>query len=112
MLDTLSTVQQGLLIDGTDNPAVVLYAIGKRPELLKELAAEENPVKFVKRLVKLESTMTITKRKPGAPPEEIPESSGKKSSSGNQLEKLREEAAKTGDFSKVVAYKKAHPEKK
>lgn len=108
VLDTLNVTQQGVLIDSTDNPAAVLYAIGKRPELLKELAGETNPVKFAAKLARLESTMTITKRKPGIPPEEVPEGSGKPKGGVDQLEKLREEAARTGDYSKVTAYKAAN----
>lgn len=105
VLGTFNVTQQGLLIDGTDNPAAVLYAVGKRPELLAELAAETNPVKFVKRLASLESTMTVTRRKPAAPPEgKAPEGSGGNKGK-SELDKLREEAARTNDYSKVIAYK-------
>jgi hypothetical protein len=52
----------------------------------------------------------LTSRKPNRPAPE-PRISSERSATGHsasssQLEKLRDEAARTGDYSKVVAYKK------
>jgi len=54
----------------------------------------------------LETKLKVTSRKTAPAPEKTIKGSGALSgSSDSQLERLREEAARTGDMSKVVAYK-------
>lgn len=101
--------QQSILIDIADKPELLVYALGKNPAKAKELAAIKNPVRFTAALAKLETQLKVTPRKPGVSPERVPQG-GSAGASGaaavdSQLEKLREEAAKTGDLSKVMAFK-------
>ncbi len=106
-LNILSTVQQGIIVDSTDMPAHIMYALGKNPEKLKELAAITNPVRFTAALVRMESKMTVSTRKPSTQPEKV--IVGNTAVSGindKTLDRLRDEAAQTGDFTKVIAYKK------
>lgn len=105
---SFEVTQQGIIIQGTDNPALVVYAIGKNPEKAKELSAIKDPVKFAVAIGKLEAQLKTQTRKKSAP---APEKtiSGTAPSSGtvdSQLERLRKEAEKTGDMSKVHAYKR------
>ena len=105
--DTFSVTQQGMILQGADDPALVVYALGKRPEKVKELASITDPVKFAFAVAKLETQVKTTRRKASAPPES--KLSGTARTSGavdNTLERLREEAAKTGDFTKVNQYKR------
>jgi hypothetical protein len=105
--NTLSVVQQGIVVQGADNPALVVYAIGKNPAKAKELAAITDPVKFTFAVAKLEAQLKVTPKKSVPEPERAISGTGRTSGSvDSTLERLREEAARTGDSSKVVAYKR------
>jgi hypothetical protein len=107
-LDSLAQVQQGIVVQGAENPALVIYALGKNPAKLKELSAITDPVKFAFAVAKLERDLKVTTRKAPPPPEKVVTGSAPKSGVvDSQLEKLRADAEKTGDFSKVVAYKRS-----
>ena len=101
-----STVQQGVILQGADNPALVVYALGKNPKKAKELASLTDPVKFAFAVAKLEKELKVTPRKPTPAPERTINGDGPKSGTvDSQLERLRAEAEKTGNYSKVFAYK-------
>jgi len=106
---TLSTTQQGMILQGADDPAVLMYALGKNPKRAKELSSIQDPVKFAFAVSKLETQLKVTNRKAVTKPEK--RVTGKKASSGSlgsdsNLERLRAQTAKTGDFSKVTAYRR------
>jgi hypothetical protein len=104
---TLSTTQQGIILDGAEKPALLIYALGKNPKKAAELAAITNPVAFAAAIGRLEATLKVTQRKPSAAPEKIVSGNAPKSGAiDNTLERLRDEAAKTGDMTKVMAYKR------
>jgi hypothetical protein len=106
-LDMLGQVQQGIVVQGAENPALVIYALGKNQAKLKELSSITDPVKFAFAVSKLESTLKVTTRKAPPPPEKVVTGSGPKSGVvDSTLERLRAEAEKTGDYSKVVAHKR------
>lgn len=105
--DLMDAMQQTVILETADNPALVVYALGKNPKRAAEMAVHKNPVKFAYELSKLEATLKINKRKPKAAPESRISGTGRISgATDNQLERLRAEAAKTGDMSKVLAYKR------
>lgn len=105
--DTLSVTQQGIILDGAEKPALLIYALGKNPKKAAELAAITNPVAFAAAIGRLEASLKVTSRKPSAAPEPIPSGNARKTGAvDNTLERLREEAAKTGDMTKVMAYKR------
>lgn len=108
--DQLSQVQQSIVIAGAANPAAVVYALGRTPEKLRELASIKDPVKFAVALGKLETEVkvTTTKRtsaKP-APEQTIRGGSGSTSSAAETLKRLEAEADRTGDRTKVAAFRK------
>jgi hypothetical protein len=107
--ETLSQVQQGIILQGADNPALLVYALGKNPAKAQELAKLSDPVKFAFAVAKLEKELKVTSKKSAPPPETKVESgsAAKGSSTEKHLERLREEAAKTGDYTKVTAYKRS-----
>lgn len=108
-LGTLNQTQQGIIVSGADNSALVIYALGKNPAKLKELAAITDPVKFAFAVAKLEKDLKVTTRKAPPPPEKtVTGSAPRKGAGDTTLDRLRAEAEKTGDYSKVVAHKKAH----
>ena len=106
-LDTFDVTQQGIVLQGSDNPALLIYAIGKSTKRAKELAAITDPVKFAFAVAKLETQLKVTNRRASTTPERTITSGGRVSGSiDSQLERLRAEALKTGDLSKVMEYKR------
>lgn len=105
--ENFSVTQQGVLIQGSENPHHVVYALGKNPSKAKELAAIKDPIKFAFAVAKLEAQLKVTSRKPAAAPEKTISGTGRVSGAvDSTLEKLRAEAEKTGNYSKVIAYKR------
>jgi hypothetical protein len=105
--ETLNVTQQGILVQGADNPALIIYALGKNPAKAKELAGIKDPVKFAFAIAKLETQLKVTNRKAPPPPEKVIQGTGRASGAiDSTLERLRAEAEKTGDMSKVLAYKR------
>lgn len=105
VLETLSVTQQGIILQGAQNPAVLVYALGKNPNKAKELAKITDPVQFAFAVAKLETQLSVTKKQ-APPPEKRINGNGSLGTSNAQLDRLREEAARTGDFTKVIAFKK------
>lgn len=105
--DTLSVMQQGMIVQGAENPALVVYALGKNPKKAEEISSITDPVKFAFAVAKLETNLKVTKRKAQSKPEKKISGTGRPSGSvDNTLERLRAEAERTGDYSKVFSYKK------
>lgn len=105
VLENLSVTQQGIILQGAQNPAVMVYALGKNLKKAKELAEITDPVAFAFAVAKLETQLSVT-RKQLPPPEKRIVSNGNPGTSSVQLDRLRDEAARTGDFTKVIAFKK------
>lgn len=104
---SLNQTQQGIVVSGADNAALVFYALGRNPAKLKELSAITDPVKFAFAVAKLEKDLKVTTRKAPPPPEKtVTGSAPRKGAGDTTLERLRAEAEKSGDYSKVVAYKR------
>jgi len=105
--DTLSVMQQGLIVQGAEDPALLVYAIGKNPVKAKELSSITDPVKFVFAVARLEKDLKVTKRKAASQPEKKISGNGRPSGSvDNTLDRLRAEAERTGDYTKVTQYKR------
>lgn len=105
--EVFNVTQQGVVLQGAENPALVVYALGKNPKRAKELADIKDPVKFAFAVAKLETQLKVTNRKAAPPPERSVKGTGSLSGAvDSTLERLREEAAKTGNMSKVIAYKR------
>jgi len=103
--DALNPTQQAILIKYTESTHPTVYALGKSEKHLKELASETDPILFAIKARELEKKVNVTPRKTAPPPERRISGSASTQGSDATLEKLREEASRTGDISKVVAYK-------
>jgi len=104
---TLTVPQQSIIVAGAENPALLIYALGRNEAKAKELAAITDPVKFTFAIAKLEAQLKVTPRKAPPAPEKPIRSTGGVSVSGavdGTLERLREDAARTNDSTKVLAY--------
>jgi desulfoferrodoxin (superoxide reductase-like protein) len=104
--ELFNVTQQGVMLQGADNPALVVYALGKNPKKAQELAAIKDPVKFAFAVAKLEKDLKVTNRRAAPPPERVVSGTGRISGAvDSTLERLREEAARTGNMTKVLQYK-------
>lgn len=103
---TLSPEKQALLKLGVEDTAKLVYALGKSPNKLAELE-QLDPVSFVKQLGIMEFQMSQKSRNPNKPQPKQHELTGAAGGGDSKLAKLEAEAAKTGDRSKVVAYRKS-----
>lgn len=103
----LSVTQQGIIIQGADNPAAVIYALDNHPTRLAELAALKDAIPFAVAMAKLETKLKMgTKNAPPAPERRLTSSgSGKQGALDNKLDKLRADAEKTGNYTKLHQYK-------
>lgn len=104
----LSQLQQAIVVKAADDSAKVIYALGRFPKKLAELGAIEDPIKFAKAIINLEKDLKVTPRRQAAEPDEPVRGSAplSKQSGDKHLAKLETDAAKTGDRTKVIAYKK------
>lgn len=104
----LNQTQAGLVMRGADDPASLVYALAKSPGRLMDLAKITDPVKFTAAVVKLELSLATKKNSKPAPESRM---TAERTSTGFNagsatLQKLRDKAAATGDFSEVVKYKR------
>jgi hypothetical protein len=104
--DAFSVTQQGMILQGAENPALLVYALGKNPKRAKELASIKDPVKFAFAVARLETQLKVTKRKASSKPDPKITGTGRVSGAvDSTLERLRAEAERTGDHTKVFRYK-------
>lgn len=104
-----NVTQRGILLHALSpkQAALMTYALGNSPKSLAELAAITDPVKFTFAVAKMEEKLKVTKSKAVPPPERTVR--GTVSSAAvvdNQMERLRAEARKTGDYSKVAEHRR------
>jgi len=105
--ERLSDAQMSILISGIDNPAQMIYALGRSESRLDMLAGEDNLAKFAVMLGKMEKDIKVTKKTAPAPESRVRGANGSIAVSGSdkKLEQLEKEAARTGDRSKLIAYR-------
>tara|TARA_R110000787_G_scaffold84374_4_gene180886 strand:+ start:1748 stop:2629 length:882 start_codon:yes stop_codon:yes gene_type:complete len=106
--DNLSVTQQGVILQGADNPNLVVYALGKNPKRAKEIGEIKDPVKFAFAVAKLETQLKVTNRKAVSKPEQKISGTARPSGTADStLERLRVDAEKSGDYTKVFAHKRS-----
>ena len=60
----LDETKQSILLTASDDPAQLIYALGKNPKKLQDLASIDDPIRFTAEAAKLEAKMKITRRTP------------------------------------------------
>ncbi|MFM7468514.1 MAG: hypothetical protein ACKO37_03315 [Vampirovibrionales bacterium] len=113
--ELFSVTQQGMILEGALNPAVLVYVLGKNPEKATKFAKITNPIAFAFEMGRLEKDIKMTKKTTTPSSVPAPERSVQgtaKLRTDNHLDRLRKEAETSGDFTKVVAYKKQQANKK
>lgn len=108
VVSVLSQDHLSAIVQASEDSAKVIYALGKHPAKLEALKAITNPVKFIAAVAKLEGTLKVTKTSRKAPELDTPVrgSAPLSASKDKHLEKLEAEAARTGDRSKIAAYRR------
>lgn len=106
IISSMDVTQQGIIISGADNPALVIYALGRNEAKAKELASIKDPVKFAFAIAKLETQVKMQKKEKPAPEKTVTGTAPKAGAVDSTLERLRADAEKTGDYSKVHQYKR------
>ena len=99
--------RQSILLEAADNPALLVYALGKNPAQLERLSKITNLAKFAAELGKLEKDLKVSKPTKPAPADTNLRSNAAPSSSSKKLAGLEAEANRTGDRTKLIAYKKS-----
>jgi len=107
VLSSLNEQQQSILIHGAENKATLVYALGKHPQKLRELAQISDPIEFAFSAARLEAQTKMERRKVTTTPESEVRGSAPLAGSAKALKRLEEEAARTGDRTKLIAYKKS-----
>lgn len=100
-----STVQQAIIVKGSKSAAKVIYALGKNPELARKLASIEDHIAFAFEVARLEGKI-VTKTKSPPKPETVIKTGGAPltNAAEKQLEKLRADAFKSGDYTQVARF--------
>lgn len=107
VMEAFNVTQQGIIIQGADNAALIVLALGKNSAKLDELKAITDPVKFAFAIAKLEDKLKVTKRSAAPAPERRVTTPGGKPASNalkNEGDRLLEEAQKTGNMDKYRAW--------
>ena len=102
---TLTPVQQSIIVSASKDPALTVLALGRNAKHLERMAKLE-PIQFAYELAELESKMKVSGKKKPQPEKRVSGASPAVPTGNKKLEQLRAEAAKTGDLSKVHAYKR------
>lgn len=110
--DSLSTLYQGAILQGSKDPALLIFALGKNPKKLKELSSISDPAKFIWEVAIMESQLKTGSRRVATKPEKTVEGSGAGNAIDSTLAKLEADAEKSGDRTKVIKYKRDKKHKK
>lgn len=106
--DLLNERQLAVIVKYAKQPALVIYALGKNPGKAKQLSEVQDLLQFGIGISELEAQLKVTTKKttPPAPEKQVVGSGSKSGSMDSHLDKLRDEAARTGDYTKVNAHKR------
>lgn len=112
-LEVLGQETANHIIDNFDDSHVIMYFLGKNPDEAKRIAhlLKTQAIKGVAEVGRLSAQLQIKpKNKPIADPDEEIISDGNAQSGTNErkLEKLRDQAAKTGNMKPLMEFKRKH----
>ena len=101
----LSQVQRDVILHYTENPTLVIAALGRSPERLQDFADTKDLGLLIAKAAKLEAnTVLKSKTTTPAPERRVTGSGSKAGGADKELERLRAVADKTGDRTPVVKY--------
>jgi hypothetical protein len=108
VLSAFSPAQQAVVVKASVNSAQMIYALGKRTERLEALSKIDDPIKLAAEIARLEGTMKVSSKRKAPEPDTPLRGNARVSETADKtLERLEREADKTGDRTKVIAYKRS-----
>lgn len=107
VIAALPQIIQSTIIEYMDDPAKIVVALAKHPQKLQQIANEPDPIRALLALKEMERNLkVVTRKRPPAPEAEtIVRGSAQFARSDKRLEQLEKEALRTGDRSKLIAYR-------
>lgn len=109
VISRLPEISQAALLTYTDDPAKMVYALAKHPQMLEKIAAEPDPIKQIIMAREMEGKLKVTTRKkPPAPESESIQRGGAPVAVGEDKEEARlyKEAEKSGDWTAWTKYRR------
>lgn len=99
----LSPVQRDVILHYTENPALVVAALGRSPERLQDFADTKDLGSLIAKAAKLEARTELKSKTTTPPPERPVRGTGSKTGGLDPLmEKLEREALRTGDRTPIA----------
>lgn len=105
VMASFNPMQQLILLKSAI-PERLVMALGNNPERLDAISKLTDPIDLAFELGRTEKQLTSTKQTKSAPQPDRPLAGGGSGPADTALDRLEAEAEKTGDRSKVVAYKR------
>ena len=107
--ESFNGTQRTIIMQKCDNAPQVVIALKSNPEIAKKLLSTDDPIDFAFALKDFESKIKV-KNRPSVQPELTIDSKPQKGSgySKSILEQLEKEAERTGDRTKLIAYRRSH----
>lgn len=108
VMSGFSPMQQAVALKAAKEPAKLVYALGRHPQKLAELAKLSDPIEFAVAVSEIEGKLKVTQRTRTPPDPDTPVRGSAPLTKGvdRHLERLEAEAARTNDRSKVIAYRR------
>lgn len=107
--ERLTDAQIAILTNGAQNPARLIYALGRSPSKLDQLAGEDNLARFAVMIGGMEKDIKVTKRSAPSPdtlPRGATASPALNDRAAKELARLEREAARTGDRTALIQFRK------
>ncbi len=105
VVQSLPIEKQNLIIAESTKPALVAYALGKNPDLLKQFTDAKSPVEIGRILGMIENKVNVVK-KPKPKSNVAPSLGNAGTPSSRGLEAALEKARKTGDYTEYRKLKR------
>lgn len=106
---SLTQTQLGILVQGADDPALMVYVLGKNKKKAEEISQISDPVKFAFAIAKLQGEIKVNnvKKPPMPQPERTLKGQGGGASKHDKvLAALEAKAERTGDRTEIFEYKR------
>lgn len=107
-LASLKDVQQAVIVKVANDPATLLYALGKSPAKLAEISTITDPLKMAAAVARLEGGLKVMPKRKTVDPDREQRGSARVSQAGpdKHEQRLEAEANRTGDRTALIQYRK------
>ena len=103
----LTLEQQAVIVKAASDAPAFVYGLSRSDARLAELARIRDPIKLAAAIARMEGGLKVVRRRKAAAPDRPTKGSGKlPGSADKQLTALQAEADRTGDRTKLIAFKK------